>query len=185
MNLRRATPDDAATIAGIHVETWRAAYRGLVPDSHLLRLDPGPQGAERFREFLESGEGETYVVERDGQPIGLLTVGPCRDDDLDESIGEIWGIYLAADQWRRGIGARVCARAEEMLRARGSRRIVLWVFEGNNRARRFYEAMGYSADGATKVIEVGAPLTAVRYGKDLPDGTPLPEPGRGPEVEET
>ena len=55
-----------------------------------------------------------------------------------------------------------------MLSARGFGRIVLWVFEGNDSARRFYEAMGYTPDGATKIIEVGAPLPAIRYSRRLP-----------------
>lgn len=167
MNLRSATPDDAATMAATHIDAWRAAYRGLVPDSFLSALDHGRR-TEGFRDFLHSGSAETYIVERDGRAIGHLTVGPCRDEDLDErSVGEIWGIYLKPARWRQGIGTQVCRRAEEMLRAHGFGRIVLWVFEGNNRARRFYEAMGYTADGGTKVIEVGAPLPAARYSRQL------------------
>jgi RimJ/RimL family protein N-acetyltransferase len=178
MNLRNATPNDAAAMAAVHIDAWRTAYRGLVPDSFLAALDHGRR-TERLREFLESGSGETYIVERDGRAIGHLTVGPCRDDDLDErTVGEIWGIYLAPGHWRQGIGTRVCQRAESMLRARGVRRSVLWVFEGNERARRFYEAMGYTPDEATKIIEVGAPLTAIRYRKDLPAGVAPTEADR-------
>ena len=162
-------------MAAVHIDAWRTAYRGLVPDSFLAALDH-KRSTERFHEFLESGEGETYIVERDGRAIGHLTVGSCRDDDLSErTVGEIWGIYLAPVHWRQGIGTRVCQRAESMLRARGFRRSVLWVFEGNERARRFYEAMGYAPDGATKSIEVGAPRTAVRYRKDLAAGPRRPK----------
>ncbi|HNI60392.1 MAG TPA: GNAT family N-acetyltransferase, partial [Pseudomonadota bacterium] len=34
--VRPAGPDDAEAIARVHVETWRATYRGLVPDHYLL-----------------------------------------------------------------------------------------------------------------------------------------------------
>ncbi len=37
--IRRAVPDDARSIAEVHVETWRAAYRGMVSDSVLDALD--------------------------------------------------------------------------------------------------------------------------------------------------
>ncbi len=168
LNLRSATPDDAATMASVHIEAWRAAYRGLVPEPFLAALDRDRRTA-RFREFLASGAGDTYIIERDSEPVGHLTIGPCRDDDLDErTVGEIWGIYLAPAHWRRGIGARVCRRAERILRARGFGPIVLWVFEGNASARRFYEAMGYAPDAATKTAEVGGPLPAIRYRKDGP-----------------
>ena len=183
MNLRNATPDDAATMAVVHIDAWRTAYEDLVPDSFLSALDHGRR-TERFRTFLDSGSGETYIVERNGRAIGHLTVGPCRDDDLDErSVGEIWGIYLLPAHWRQGIGTQVCRRAEEMLSARGFSRIVLWMFEGNDRAKQFYEAMGYTPDGGTKVIEVGAPLPAVRYSKEVNSAAGPPEHVVDPEAE--
>ena len=183
MNLRSATPDDAATMASVHIDAWRTAYRGLVPGSFLSALDHGRR-TERFRAFLGSGSGETYIVEQNGRPIGHLTVGPCRDDDLDERyVGEIWGIYLLPAHWRRGIGTWACRRAEEMLGPLGFGRVVLWVFAGNDRARRFYEAMGYTVDGATKVIEAGAPLLAVRYSRQLNSVARSPEDVVDPEAE--
>ena len=164
--LRCATPDDAARMAAVHIDAWRSAYRGLVPDSFLAALDHERRPA-RFREFLETGAGGTYIIEHDGEAVGHLTIGPCRDDDLDErTIGEIWGIYLAPSHWRRGIGSEVCRQAERMLQTRGFEPIVLWVFEGNVSARRFYETLGYQPDGGTKIIEVGTQLPAVRYRKE-------------------
>ena len=166
IDLRPATPDDARTMAAVHIAAWRAAYRGLVPESVLTAFDRDRRTA-RFRKFLVSGAGDTYIIESDNEPVGHLTIGPCRDADLDErTVAEIWGIYLAPEHWRRGIGTQVCRRAERFLRALGFGPIVLWVFEGNASARRFYEAMGYAPDGATRTIDVGASLPAIRYRKD-------------------
>jgi len=39
--VRTATAADAASIAQIHVETWRVAYRGQIPDAVLNGLDVG------------------------------------------------------------------------------------------------------------------------------------------------
>ncbi|MFI6801173.1 hypothetical protein [Streptosporangium canum] len=38
-------------------------------------------------------------------------------------------------------------------------RAVLWVLEGNERARRFYEKAGRSADGVTRDAPMGGELT--------------------------
>jgi hypothetical protein len=35
MLIRRATLEDAAAIARVRVDTWRTAYRGIVPDEFL------------------------------------------------------------------------------------------------------------------------------------------------------
>jgi len=98
-----------------------------------------------------------------------LTIGPCRDDDLDAAAaGEIWGTYLALLHWRRGIGRQVCRRAEAMLRERGVRKVVLWVLKGNGVGQRFYEAMGYAPDGASRTIEIGGEsLPIVRFAREL------------------
>jgi len=104
-------PGDAAVLEGIRVAAWRTAYRGIVPDSVLDRLDAAG-GQEQFRRFLASSGGETYVVEHEGQSVGFVAVGPSRDPDLDASTtGEIWGIYLSPDRWRRGVGTRACRAA--------------------------------------------------------------------------
>jgi ribosomal protein S18 acetylase RimI-like enzyme len=165
MNLRRAIPDDATALAHVHVDSWRAAYRGLVPDEFLDSLDYC-QRSLRFRESLATGSGETYLAEKDGEPFGILTVGACRDADLDRvTAGEIWGIYLAPQHWRKGLGRALFQRAEQMLQARGYTLATLWVLEGNQQARRFYEAMGFETDGASRVLNLGAPLKAIRYRK--------------------
>jgi len=167
MNIRRAIPDDAVALAKVHVDSWRSAYRGLVPDSHLDSLDYDRR-AERFRESLTAGVGDTYVVEDEQGVLGFFTVGACRDPELaGVPVGEIWGIYLAPAYWRQGIGTLLCQRSEEILASWNYNQAVLWVFEGNRAARSFYEAMGYAPDGASKMLNPGVPLKAMRYRKLL------------------
>jgi RimJ/RimL family protein N-acetyltransferase len=104
MKLRRATPDDALALAKAHVDSWHGAYRGLVPDSFLGGFTV-ERRTKRFRESIAAGAEETYVVEEDGEVLGFLTLGKCRDSDVDDNTtGEIWGIYLAPKHWRKGIG---------------------------------------------------------------------------------
>ena len=179
MEIRRATPADADALAKVHVDSWRTAYRGLVPDSQLDSLDYDRR-AEGFWESLSGQREETYVVEQDGDALGFLTIGGCRDEDVDqEATGEIWGIYLAPQHWRKGIGHLLCRYGERILKSRSYRTATLWVFAENEQARGFYEAMGYRADGTTKVLNVGVPLEAVRYRRELGHVEP-PAAGDGP-----
>jgi ribosomal protein S18 acetylase RimI-like enzyme len=167
MDIRRATAQDAEQMAKLHVEAWRAAYQGLVPDAFLEGMDYQRRAA-RFREALFSQAEETYLAEVEGELLGMLTIGGCRDEDIDQAVtGEIWGIYLAQQHWRKGIGRILCDYGENLLSERGYRTATLWVLGGNARARRFYEAMGYTTDGANKVLDLGAPLEVVRYRKEL------------------
>jgi ribosomal protein S18 acetylase RimI-like enzyme len=167
MKIRLATPDDALPLARLHVAAWRAAYRGLVPDEFLDGLDVDARAA-RFRSWLTAREAENHMAEEDRELWGWLTVDGCRDPDLDpQTTGEIWGIYLAPAHWRQGLGRTLCRYGEEILRSRGYAVATLWVLSGNERARRFYEAMGFFADGASKSPDLGVPLEAVRYRKAL------------------
>jgi ribosomal protein S18 acetylase RimI-like enzyme len=167
MNIRRATPEDAPTLAKIHVDSWQAAYQGIVPASHLERFTY-QRREDAFRQALITNTEETYLVTEDNQAIAILTIGPSRDDDLDTTTtGELWGIYITPDYWRKGVGSRLVDEAESMLRSRGYTQVVLWVLEDNLNARRFYERVGYRLDGAYKMVELGKPLKAVRYQKPL------------------
>ena len=165
--LRRAIRADAPALAEVHVTAWRQAYRGIVPDSYLEQFTVQSR-TKRFREFLAGEAAETYVAEYDGRIVGFLTLGGCRDSDLDPAaVGEIWGIYISPQFWRRGVGRFLCEQGQSMLTSRGCTSATLWVLEANLAARRFYQAMGFEPDGATKELPLGISLTAIRYRKRL------------------
>jgi len=167
MNIRRATPDDAPLLARAQVEAWHKAYRGIVPDAYLQSFSI-KRRTECFRQSLATNSEETYVAEVANQVVGFLTLGKCRDSDVDpKTTGEIWGIYLSPEHWRKGVGRFLSEQGETMLASRGFSVATLWVLEANDQARRFYEAVGFEPDGATKEVKLGAPLTAIRYRKKL------------------
>ncbi len=169
MEIRRATTDDARALARIHVDAWRAAYRGLVPNEHLANLSYA-RGEERFLRSIAEGAEEKYVAGEAGEAVGFLALGTSHDDGLGHATtGEICCMYLAPAHWRKGFGTLLCRFGEETLRARGYGMVIIWVFAGNENARRFYEAMGYAPDGGSKILDVGAPLEVVRYRRELPD----------------
>lgn len=168
MQLRRATTNDAPTLAQIHVAAWQAAYQGLVPDTYLQNFTLQKREAA-FRAAIAAGTEETYLAEENGRAVGILTIGASRDADLDvHTCGEIWGIYLLPTDWRRGIGKALVQEAERILRDRGFHKIVLWVLAENGAARSFYGVMGFCPDGATKLVTFGVPLQVVRYAKAYP-----------------
>ena len=61
-------------------------------------------------------------------------------------------------------------RGLQRLCAEGYHSATLWVLVTNDRARRFYEAAGWSRDGAEKTERIGgaASITEVRYRRPLP-----------------
>ncbi|MBU0927932.1 MAG: GNAT family N-acetyltransferase [Spirochaetes bacterium] len=161
--IRKAARDDAPRIAEIHVFGWRAAYRGIVPDEILFNRLSVVKRAPSIADALEADE-ETYVYE-DGFVRGWMTIGDCRDEDAKDDF-ELWGIYVDPLLKRSGVGRALVGFCEDQARARGKRRIKLWVFKDNAPSRSFYEAMGFSTDGKEQLIEkLGA--IEIRYQKYL------------------
>ena len=106
---------------------------------------------------------------KDALRVNLLVgAGPCEDDDLGPSVGQVYAIYLVAECWGRGIGRDLLQRAETDLGSAGYQGASLWVLTTNDRARRFYEAAGWRPDGTHKIEPFGgAELDEIRYRKQL------------------
>jgi ribosomal protein S18 acetylase RimI-like enzyme len=172
--VRKAVPDDAPAIAEIHVASWRAAYRGIVPDETLDGLSVERRTAYWRRLVEAPGDSRVFVATVGDDVVGFASTGPGRDDDLPLGARELYTIYLAPTSWRRGIGRRLLDLAVDDLRDRGHELVVLWVLRDNDRGRRFYEAAGWTADGSSRGLDFGhTAVDEVRYSLQLgrPAGT--------------
>ena len=172
MDIRPARIEDAAQIARVHVQSWQGAYQSLLPQAYLDSLDPA-QRVGRWESALSETDWSrdgTLVADAGGSLFGFISYGPARDDDADHKrVGEILAIYLMPAAWGKGSGRQLMGVALERLIEAGFDQVTLWVLDSNIRARRFYEAGGWSADGAVKQDEsYGFPMTEVRYRRPLP-----------------
>lgn len=170
--LRPAGPGDGAAIAAVQRRAWRTGYRGLLSDAFLDDLDFSYLGAywtgratvsptPRHRLLVAGPRGEVHAV---------VDAGPARDDDGPAgpdglaATGEIRSLYVDPSVQGAGLGAALLDAGTAELVAQGSPELVLWVVDGNEAARRFYERRGWAADGGRKVTPVGDDaLTEVRY----------------------
>jgi GNAT superfamily N-acetyltransferase len=174
--VRQARPDDAAPIATVHVRSWQAAYRGLLPQEYLDGLDPADRVA-RWRDTLlaqgpEPGPGEpllrALVAVDDGVIRGFASFGPTRDPDEDpQRTGEVYAIYLLPQSWGRGLGRMLMAATVSQL-ASAYAQATLWVLDTNQRARQFYARSGWAEDGSAKLDDSrGFAIAEVRYRRSL------------------
>lgn len=152
--IRDARPEDADAVAGVHVHSWQAAYRGLIDQSVLddLSIAERAEGWRRIlAEPLPTGYG-TLVAVRDDQVIGWASLGSGRDPDGLRD-GEVYGIYVDPSAWSTGAGHALLEAAEQRIAAAGHDRAYLWVLDGNERADTFYARHGWEEDGAIKIEE--------------------------------
>jgi GNAT superfamily N-acetyltransferase len=148
VELREARRGDELRVAELHVRSWQEAYAGLMPAEFLAALDPRDRAG---RYTFDGDDGPTTVLALDGQGalLGFTTFGPSRDHDLPEH-GEVVALYVDPERHRGGIGRLLMAEARRRLLAAGYVDAFLWVLDGNDRARSFYEREGWIPDGARR-----------------------------------
>ena len=139
MSVRHATPDDAEAIERIRTDTWRATYRGLMPDALLDGLD---YDASRRRARMAALPPEQFalVAEHHGV-VGFCVGGPERFG-IATHPSEIYAIYVLPEHHGHGHGSALLRAGARELVARGWSAFQVWVLRENEPARRFYERMG-------------------------------------------
>ena len=171
VQIRRADVVDALRIADLHVQSWKVAYRGLLPQDLLDGLDP-QQRVPRWEATIDRStwpERGTLVAEEADRLVGFANICPTRDDDQDPaSVGEVASFYVSPDVWGQGVGRALMEASCEALIAAGFLTASLWVLDTNARAIGFYQALGWRDDGAVKNdIMGGAPIRDLRYRRTL------------------
>jgi RimJ/RimL family protein N-acetyltransferase len=163
MLVREATPEDAEAIAEVSVESWRAAYDGLMPAAFLegLSLSEEAGGWNRRLGQPDPRGRHTSLAIEGGRVVGFVTSGPDPDEPM---VGLVFLMYARPRSWGSGVGDALMAAALRSLRDNGFQEAALWVLEANLRARRFYERCGWIPEGSHRYDDYGgAQLPAVRY----------------------
>jgi ribosomal protein S18 acetylase RimI-like enzyme len=148
--VRKATVDDAAGIACVRARSWQVAYRGHMPDEYLDGLD-AEKRTHIWRELTQDADKIIFVAEdKERKIVGFSALGPSRDADANPKTAEILAIYVHPEQWRKGIGRALLSASLDQIQNGKFDQVTLWVLEGNQRARSFYESFGFTQDGAIK-----------------------------------
>ena len=154
VELRDATPADAFGLATVHVASWRAAYRGLMPDEVLAALSV-PERERLWSDRLTTPEPRTSVVVATDarRVVGFAAAGPplVATDRADSTLGDLYALYLDPGRWGRGIGAPLHAAALDRLVTHSFTHAGLWILDGNERAQRFYLRHGWTDTGRTQI----------------------------------
>ncbi len=162
--IRYSTVNDIHGMGIVYVDTWKAAYQGMIPQDYLDGLTY-ESWEEKYRaRFSQITDYNVAVLDLDGRIIGVTSMMKTRDDDLPDSFGEIVSIYVLPEYWHQGLGKMMLEWAVKELKKQGFTDCVLWTLEDNHRARRAYEHFGFERDGARKSQEFcGKDVWEIRY----------------------
>ena len=176
-----AERDVAPALARIQLDSTLAAYRHIFPaEAPLPTID---DVTTQWQQWLGPGWDEdgrrAFTAHDAGIVVGVVLTGP---DTIEPQVGHLARLYVTPDRWARGIGSLLYSSATDHLRASGFDEATLWVLEHNQRARRWYERLGWRATGERKATYPPARIDSLRYRTRLtPSSTPAaPRPAGSP-----
>lgn len=137
LEIRYIRPDDdLLAVSNIYEQSWKYAYRGIIPQDYLDSIPAG-----RWADGIRRAGMMNLVLLENGMMIGTASICKSRWEQYPD-YGEIVSIYLLPEYIGQGYGKYLINGCTEELRKLGFDKILLWVLEKNTRARHFYEKCG-------------------------------------------
>lgn len=149
VTLRPAVAEDAADLAAIQAASWDAAFVEILTPEILREYTDCARLEEMYRNILASPELHLTLELVNDVPHGLAAWSNSRDGEPQTA--ELICIHSRPGNWGKGYGAALMRHALLEMENAGYSYAALWVFAENRRARRFYEALGFVATGATQI----------------------------------
>jgi len=184
--VRAARESDAAAVARIQVECWRADYAGIVPDEVLAELtsdEAAGRWQERWAEAIakpptsrhrvlvatttEPASGGAAEPAAAGRPerviAGFAAAGPASDEDRwPATDAELYELHVAPGRTGQGHGGRLLHAVADNLAEDRFALVSAWVLEADTDRQQFLETAGWAADGAHSHLDMGARVPIVR-----------------------
>ena len=139
---------DIEQVEKIITEDWKIAYKGIIDDEYLKNLDY----KDKEKSIREKYQKQKSIVLEEGYIKGYSRFGKNRDEEKE--LGELYALYVKADEIGKKIGERLLRKTADILSKRGYKGMVIWCLEKNKNARKFYEKMGGKLY-KTRNIEIG------------------------------
>jgi GNAT superfamily N-acetyltransferase len=111
----------------------------------------------RWRERIDSAA--TFLAWRDGRPVGTAT-GLANERGQDYEISGSWqlvGMWVDPAARGSGVADRLVDAVARHARAEGAPALTLWVTDVNDRARAFYQRLGFRMTGVRGLVRPTEP----------------------------
>lgn len=163
VTIRKAIIGDEKVLAYIQTESWKAAFADILSPAELERCTNLEMAEQMYHSVLRR-DGCSMAIEFVGnQPHCIAAWGKNRCD-LGDSVGELICIHSLQNNWAKGYGSVMMEYVLAQLRQEQYESVILWVFDANVRARRFYEKHGFVL---TEQEKLASGIVERMYRKDI------------------
>lgn len=142
ITIRKAEPGDEKLLAYIQTESWKAAFAEILPPEELERCTDPEKAEQMYQNVLQRGDCKIAIEYVRGVPHCIAAWGKNRCG-MGDGFGELICIHSLQKQWAKGYGSAMMEYVLSQLQQEGYGSVILWVFEENQRARKFYEKHGF------------------------------------------
>ncbi|MGE6362840.1 N-acetyltransferase family protein [Bacillus paramycoides] len=139
IHIRRATKNDIASIAKVHVESWKTTYKGIFANEILENITY-EQREKLWESIFQKEDGHQYrfVAETlNGEIIGFIDGGAERTGTYNCD-GELYAIYILQEYQGMKIGQRLFQALLSDCKKNNMQSLLVWVVS-NNPSKKFYE----------------------------------------------
>lgn len=147
--IERVKSGDETALAYIQTESWKAGFENILNSEILQQCTQMDEVTAMYHRLLEQNIGNGYLLKVEGKPHCIAWWDVSREETMT-GYAELICIHSLQEQWRKGYGSKMMDVVLHDIAVAGYSRVMLWVFEQNIRARRFYEAHGFTTNGKVK-----------------------------------
>ena len=147
--IERVKLGDEAVLAYIQIESWKAGFKDILSDETLERCTQVDKVSAMYQRLLEHNVGHGYLLKVEGKPHCIAWWDVSREKDMP-GYAELICIHSLPEKWRNGYGSKMMNTVLYDIVNAGFSKVMLWVFEDNTRARKFYESHGFITNGKVK-----------------------------------
>lgn len=160
LELRTARLEDAAAIAHVYVETWRAAYTGILPPQvlHAVRAQDLTTSWRAIIQKAIASQEVVLVASLGNHVVGFASAGRQEQGDLFFR-DELKTLYVLPDHQRRGVGTGLLCEVLQLIALPA----LVWIVEHNAAGRAFYEYMGALPVRRRREMMAGVSVPLVGY----------------------
>lgn len=163
IKIRKAKIGDEKILAFIQTESWKNAFKDIISETDLEKYTNITKAEEMYSRVLKENYAKNFILEIDGKPHCIAAWSKARNLAYSDS-AELICIHSLCDNWGKGYGSIMLNHIINEIKSAEFKSVLLWVFEKNIRARKFYEKHGFELTDNTQV-SYGA--VEVMYCKEL------------------
>lgn len=142
IQIRKVQIGDEKILAYIQTESWRKAFKNIISKKEMEQYADINKAEEMYEYLLSNNIGNGNLLFINNKPHCIAFWDKIREEDMD-GYAELICIHSLEDNWGKGYGSMMMEHILKDISAVGFEKVMLWVFEENTRARRFYEKHGF------------------------------------------